>query len=110
MSGRRTALAGQRTPRRAETASRLATTPCGQLSRSGKLVSVVATSFPPFWALLRNREPVADFDAAGVVHTVMVATELMPIYEYIDSKLALNTARVLGPCLPRRHVNQGAPQ
>ena len=56
--------------------------------------------FQPFWALLRNLEPIAIFDAAGVIHTVMGATEMMPAYEYIDRKLALTTARVLGPYLP----------
>ena len=53
--------------------------------------------FQSFWALLRNPEPLANFDAAGVFHTVMGATELMPAYEYIDSNLARTMARVLGP-------------
>ena len=56
--------------------------------------------FQPFWALLRNLEPIAIFDAAGVIHTVMGATELMPTYEQIHRRLALTTARVLGPYLP----------
>ncbi|TFD05528.1 hypothetical protein [Cryobacterium sp. TMT1-66-1] len=56
--------------------------------------------FQPFWALLRNLEPIAIFDSAGVIHTVIGATELMPSYEYMDRKLALTTARVLGPYLP----------
>lgn len=55
--------------------------------------------FQPFWALLRNLEPIAIFDSAGVIHTVMGATELMPIYDSIHRKLALTTARVLGPYL-----------
>lgn len=66
--------------------------------------------FQPVRALLHDREPLANFEAAGVIHTVMVATELMPIYEYIDCKLARTTARVLGPSFSWRHVNQGAPQ
>ncbi|MFC5931260.1 hypothetical protein D6T64_08365 [Cryobacterium melibiosiphilum] len=56
--------------------------------------------FQPFWALLRNLEPIAIFDSAGVIHTVMGATELMPCYDSIHRKLALTTARVLGPYLP----------
>ena len=66
-------------------------------------------SFQPFWALLQGLEPIAIFDAAGAIHTVMGATELMPAYERIDRRLALTTARVLGPYLPRRHPIQGAP-
>jgi hypothetical protein len=56
--------------------------------------------FQPFWALLRDLEPIAIFDSAGVIHTIMGAAELMPLYEQIDRKLALTTARVLGPYLP----------
>ncbi|WP_166789189.1 hypothetical protein [Cryobacterium sp. TmT2-59] len=56
--------------------------------------------FQPFWALLRDLEPVAIFDAAGVIHTAAGATELMPLYERTDRKLALTTAGVLGPYLP----------
>ena len=54
----------------------------------------------PFWALLRDLEPIAIFDSAGVVHTVAGATPLMPLYEQLDSKLALVTARVLGDYFP----------
>ena len=56
--------------------------------------------YQPFWALLRDLEPVAIFDSAGVIHTIMGATELMPFYEQIDRKLSLTTARVLGPYFP----------
>ncbi len=56
--------------------------------------------FQPFWALLRDLEPIAIFDSAGVIHTIMGAAELMPLYEQIDRKLSLTTARVLGPYLP----------
>ena len=56
--------------------------------------------FQPFWALLRDLEPIAIFDSAGVIHTIMGATELMPFYEQIDRKLSLTTARVLGPYFP----------
>ena len=66
-----------------------------QLAATGRSIHF----FQPFWALLRGLEPVAIFDAAGVIHTGMGATELMPAYEYIDRKLVLTTARVLGPYL-----------
>ena len=56
--------------------------------------------FQPFWALLRDLEPVAIFDSAGVIHTGQGATELMPLYEQVDRKLAFTTAGVLGPYLP----------
>ena len=52
--------------------------------------------FQPFWALLRDLEPIAIFDSAGVVHTVSGATSLMPLYEQVDRKLARVTAHVLG--------------
>ena len=35
-----------------------------------------------------------------MIHTVSGATELLPVYETNDHKLALTTARVLGPHLP----------
>ncbi|TFD51100.1 hypothetical protein E3T43_17045 [Cryobacterium sp. Hh7] len=56
--------------------------------------------FQPFWALLRNLEPIAIFDSAGVIHTVMGGTELMPAYDQIHRNLTITTARVLGPYLP----------
>jgi hypothetical protein len=56
--------------------------------------------FQPFWALLRNLEPVAIFDAAGVIHTSSGATELMPQYVAAGRKLSLTTASVLGDDLP----------
>ncbi|HSP52345.1 MAG TPA: hypothetical protein VLO00_05555 [Cryobacterium sp.] len=56
--------------------------------------------FQPFWALLRDLEPIAIFDSAGVVHTVSGAIPLMPLYDELDRKLALVTARVLGDYLP----------
>ena len=49
---------------------------------------------------MRDLEPVAIFDSAGVIHTIMGAAELMPLYEQIDRKLSLTTARVLGLYLP----------
>jgi hypothetical protein len=67
-----------------------------QLAATGRSIHFLQ----PFWALLRGLEPIAIFDAAGVIHTRMGATELMPAYDYIDRKLVLTTARVLGPYLP----------
>ncbi|TFD52742.1 hypothetical protein E3T55_06135 [Cryobacterium frigoriphilum] len=54
----------------------------------------------PFWALLRDDEPIAIFDTAGVVHTVLGSTALLPFYEECGRELALITARILGPYLP----------
>jgi hypothetical protein len=54
----------------------------------------------PFWALLRDDEPIAIFDTAGIVHTVLGSTELLPFYESCDRELCLITARILGPYLP----------
>jgi len=56
--------------------------------------------FQPFWAVLRDLEPIAIFDIAGVAHTVMGAMPLMPLYEEINRNLTITTARVLGPYLP----------
>ena len=56
--------------------------------------------FQPFWALLRDLEPIAIFDSAGVVHTTSGATSLMPLYERCGRRLALVTAQVLGDYLP----------
>ncbi|TFD49508.1 hypothetical protein E3T46_13830 [Cryobacterium sp. Hh11] len=56
--------------------------------------------FQPFWALLRNFEPIAIFDSAGVIHAVMGATELMPAYDQIHRNLTITTVQVLGPYLP----------
>ena len=56
--------------------------------------------FQPFWALLCDLEPIAIFDSAGVVHTASGATPLMPLYDELDRKLALVTARVLGDYFP----------
>lgn len=56
--------------------------------------------FQPFWAVLRNLEPIAILDAAGVIHTVMGATELMPVYEHIDRNLTITMVQLLGPYLP----------
>ncbi|TFC93628.1 MULTISPECIES: hypothetical protein [Cryobacterium] len=56
--------------------------------------------FQPFWALLRDLEPVAIFDSAGVVHTALGATSLMPVYEETGHRLTLTTARVLGSYFP----------
>ncbi|TFD58952.1 hypothetical protein E3T39_11365 [Cryobacterium suzukii] len=56
--------------------------------------------FQPFWALLRNLEPIAIFDSAGVIHTEWGPMELMPTYDKLGRKLAFTTARVLGHCLP----------
>ncbi|MDJ0337365.1 hypothetical protein [Cryobacterium sp. PH31-O1] len=52
--------------------------------------------FQPFWVLLRDLEPIAIFDVAGVVHTSSGATSLLPVYEELDHNLTLTTARVLG--------------
>jgi hypothetical protein len=56
--------------------------------------------FQPFWALLRDLEPVAIFDAAGVIHTGRGATELMPVYERTHRTLSITTVQVLGAYLP----------
>lgn len=56
--------------------------------------------FQPFSALLRDLEPVAIFDNAGTIHTIMGATELLPVYESIHHNLSLTAARVIGPYLP----------
>jgi hypothetical protein len=52
--------------------------------------------FQPFWALLRDLEPIAIFDVAGVVHTSSGQTPLLPMYEAMNHNLTLTTARVLG--------------
>ncbi len=52
--------------------------------------------FQPFWVLLRDLEPIAIFDVAGVVHTSGGATPLMPIYDELHRNLTLTMARVLG--------------
>ena len=54
----------------------------------------------PFWALLRDREPAAIFDTAGVAHTVLGSTELLACYEGFDRELSRVTARILGAYLP----------
>jgi hypothetical protein len=56
--------------------------------------------FQPFWAILRDLEPVAIVDAAGVIHTDAGATALMPLYKRSDHRLAFTTTRVLGRFLP----------
>jgi hypothetical protein len=56
--------------------------------------------FQPFWAVLRDLEAIAIVDAAGVIHTAVGATPLMPLYEKNNHRLALTTARVLGRYLP----------
>ncbi|MBG6058950.1 hypothetical protein RCH16_002051 [Cryobacterium sp. MP_M5] len=56
--------------------------------------------FQPFWALLRDLDPVAIFDAAGVIHTVRGSTELMPVYERTHRTLSIATVQVLGAYLP----------
>ena len=67
-----------------------------QIAATGRTIHF----FQPFWALLRNLEPIAIFDSAGVIHTVMGANELMPAYENIHRNLTITTAQVLGPYLP----------
>ncbi|MFC5929747.1 hypothetical protein D6T64_03575 [Cryobacterium melibiosiphilum] len=77
--------------------------PRGHYARSYLLAEHRAqrTLFPqPFWALLRDDEPIAIFDTAGVVHTVLGSTDLLPFYEVCGRELALITARILGPYLP----------
>ena len=59
--------------------------------------------YQPFWALLCDLEPRKIFDSAGVIHTGQGATELMPLNEQVDFKLAF-TSGVHGPYLP-----QGSP-
>jgi hypothetical protein len=56
--------------------------------------------FQPFWAVLRDLDTIAIVDAAGVIRTVMGETPLMPVYENINRKLTITTARVLGAYLP----------
>ncbi|WP_111721105.1 hypothetical protein [Homoserinimonas sp. OAct 916] len=56
--------------------------------------------FQPFWAVLRDLEPVAIVDAVGVIHYIQGERELMPIYENIHRNLTLTTAQLLGPYLP----------
>ena len=56
--------------------------------------------YKPFWALLRDLEPIAIFDSAGVIHTGQGATELMPLCEQVDRKLAFTSAGILGSYLP----------
>jgi hypothetical protein len=56
--------------------------------------------FQPFWAVLRDLDTIAIIDAAGVIHTVMGETPLMPVYENINRKLTITTAQVLGAYLP----------
>ena len=54
----------------------------------------------PFWALLRDGEPAAIFDTAGVAHTVLGETALLACYEGFDRELSRVTARILGAYLP----------
>lgn len=69
--------------------------------RAQATLSPQPTPFPqPFWALLRDDEPIAIFDIAGIVHTVLGSTALLPFYEECDRELSLITARFLGPYLP----------
>ena len=56
--------------------------------------------FQPFWAVLRDLQPIAIFDVAGVAHTAAGAMPLMPLYTEIHHNLTITTARVLGPYLP----------
>lgn len=54
----------------------------------------------PFWAVLRDMQAIAIVDDAGVIHTIMGESELMPLYDQINRNLTITTARVLGPYLP----------
>ena len=56
--------------------------------------------FQPFWAVLRDLEPIAIFDVAGFAHTIVGAMPLMPLYKQVNHNLTITTARVLGPYLP----------
>jgi len=56
--------------------------------------------FQPFWAVVRDLQPIAIFDVAGVAHTTVGAMPLMALYEEINHNLTITTARVLGPYLP----------
>lgn len=56
--------------------------------------------FQPFWAIMRDLEPIAIMDSAGTIHTIVGAEQLMPLYERINRNLTITTARVLGPYLP----------
>jgi len=56
--------------------------------------------FQPFWAVLRDLEPIAILDVAGFAHTIVGAMPLMPLYEQVNHNLTITTARVLGPYLP----------
>ncbi|WP_104081983.1 hypothetical protein [Cryobacterium sp. Y11] len=67
-----------------------------QIAATGRTIHF----FQPFWALLRNLEPIAIFDDAGVIHTVMGATELMPAYGNTHRNLTITTVQVLGPYMP----------
>ena len=97
---------------RADTAAPVRSLPCSLgleqqhfINGCAKIRSIAETNrgihfFQPFWALLRDLEPVAIFDSAGVIHTGQGATELMPLYEHVERKLAFTTAGVLGSYLP----------
>jgi hypothetical protein len=56
--------------------------------------------FQPFWALLRDLEPVAIFDSAGVIHTSYGSMELMAFYKDVKRRLTVTTSRLLGHALP----------
>jgi len=54
----------------------------------------------PFWALLRDLEPIAIIDIAGVIHTIVEPEILMPFYLDMNHHLSLTAARFLGPYMP----------
>ncbi|KGJ79260.1 hypothetical protein GY21_05535 [Cryobacterium roopkundense] len=54
----------------------------------------------PFWALIRDLEPVAILDTAGVIHTREGAVPLMPIFTESGGRMSTTTAFVLGKFQP----------
>ncbi|MDJ0379029.1 hypothetical protein [Cryobacterium sp. PH31-L1] len=54
----------------------------------------------PFWALLRDLEPIAIFDIAGTIHTQLDSYEMMPLFVDAGHRLSPTTLRVLGSYQP----------
>ncbi|MDJ0339063.1 hypothetical protein [Cryobacterium sp. PH31-O1] len=54
----------------------------------------------PFWALLRDLEPIAIFDIAGIIHTGTTPHQMMPLFEAAEHRLSSTTRQVLGSYQP----------
>jgi hypothetical protein len=50
----------------------------------------------PFWALLRDLEPIAIFDTAGFFHSGITSQPMMPLFEAAKHGLSVTTSEMLG--------------